>query len=330
MDQEPLLVLTHERIPSLGDSSLATYIHAATSDNTRRAYQGDVRHFIEWGGQLPSSPERILQYLQQQANALNPRTLVRRLTAIKQWHITQGFIDPTAHPLIRKTLKGIQHLHGTPKEKALPLRLDILLQLVTWLQQTSTLIHARNNALLQVGFFGAFRRSELVGLQWEHIRWVPEGLEILIPRSKTDQTGEGQICAIPYGDEILCAVRALKNWCENAAITEGAIFRRISKNECIQTQSITAAQWNTIFKSMVKACNIPESDAYSSHSLRRGFATTASQKGAPFGAIMQQGRWRHEGTVLGYIEEGKRFEGNAVNFIVDQKNIPAERNHDGT
>ena len=88
------------------------YIIAATSDNTRRAYQSDIRHFIDWGGLLPTSAEIIMNYLQQYATNLNPRTLVRRLTALKNWHIYQGFTDPTAHPLIRKTLTGIKNVHG--------------------------------------------------------------------------------------------------------------------------------------------------------------------------------------------------------------------------
>ena len=62
---------------------------------------------------------------------------------------------------------------------------------------------------------------------------------------------------------------------------------------------------------------MPQAAQYSSHSLRRGFATEASKKGAPFGAIMRQGRWRHEGTVLGYIDEGKKFENNAANTLLD-------------
>jgi integrase len=303
-------------INELTDISLGTYIQAATSDNTRRAYQSDIRHFMDWGGVLPTTTETILHYLQQHATQLNPRTLVRRLTGLKQWHLYQGFADPTAHPLVRKTLKGIHYKQGTPKEKAAPLTLEILLQLANLLSQSQRLINLRNNALLQIGFFGAFRRSELVALQYEHIQWVPEGIEILIPRSKTDQTGEGQICAIPYGDEILCPVNALKNWIENTNITCGAIFRRVSKDNQIQGQPITAQQWNAIFKSLIQTCGLPEPDSYSSHSLRRGFATTASKKGAAFGAIMQQGRWRHEGTVLGYIEEGKRFESNAAHHIL--------------
>ena len=55
------------------------------------------------------------------------------------------------------------------------------------------------------------------------------------------------------------------------------------------------------------------------HSMRRGFATEASKKGASFAAIMRQGRWRYEGTVLGYIEEGKRFESNAADVLLKKK-----------
>ena len=33
---------------------------------------------------------------------------------------------------------------------------------------------------------------------------------------------------------------------------------------------------------------------------------------------MRQGRWRHEGTVHGYIEEGKRFEANAAGAILEK------------
>lgn len=62
------------------------YQIAATSDNTRRAYQADIRHYETWGGQLPATTEAILRYLHSFAEILNPRTLSRRITALKQWH----------------------------------------------------------------------------------------------------------------------------------------------------------------------------------------------------------------------------------------------------
>ena len=55
----------------------------------------------------------------------------------------------------------------------------------------------RNRALILIGFAGGFRRSELVNLENEDIEFVDEGVKILIKRSKTDQSGEGVIKAIP-------------------------------------------------------------------------------------------------------------------------------------
>lgn len=292
------------------------YLQAATSANTRKAYQADVRHFIAWGGLLPTTPDVLISYLTGQATQLNPRTLTRRLTALKHWHVYQGFADPTAHPTVRKTLTGIKQVHGKPKDKALPLTVETLLAMTHYLQSASQLRDWRNNALLQVGFFGAFRRSELVSIGIEHICFVPEGMEILIPRSKTDQHGEGQWCAIPYGNKQLCPVTAVQNWLEKAQLQQGPLFRRLTQQGTVTEEALKPGQVNRILQALAQQCQLPEAKRYSSHSFRRGFATTASQKGAPFGAIMRQGRWRHEGTVLGYIEEGKRFETNAANFIL--------------
>jgi len=291
------------------------YIQAASSDNTRKAYQSDVNHFTQWGGLLPASSEIIVRYLHAFAATLNPRTLARRLTAIKHWHTYQGFTDPTSSPLIRKTLTGILNVHGQPKNKAPALSLDHLTKMAAFMKQQGTLAMWRNNALLQVGFFGAFRRSELVNIQFEQITFVPEGMDILIPRSKTDQTSEGQCCAIPYGDHELCPVTALKTWCEKAAITSGFVFRSIDRHQHINSSPLLGKSVSTIIKKVAKGCELQNAEDFSGHSLRRGFATTASRKGAPFASIMRHGRWRHEGTVLGYIEEGQRFEANAAKII---------------
>ena len=316
--------LSHEKIPSLRNEENANgltrqdYIHAATSNNTRKAYQSDVRHFINWGGLLPASAESIVNYLHKHASVLNPRTLHRRLTAIKQWHITQGFADPTAHPYIRKTITGIKNVHGKPKDKAPVLTVDDLKKIAAVLSRSIRPIDIRNNALIQLGFFGAFRRSELVTIKWEDVAFSKEGVEITIARSKTDQSGEGQVVAIPNGNDAVCAVRALKLWQAYSGLTEGYIFRGISKSENILEHAIKPNQVNLIIKQIARDCALENADAFSAHSLRRGFATEAAKHNAPFQSIMRQGRWKHEGTVLGYIEEGKRFEENAVVAIFEK------------
>jgi site-specific recombinase XerD len=94
------------------------YIKAATSENIRKAYRSDIKHFIRWGGLLPAKTDMVIQYLQHHAKALNARTLARRLISIRHWHVLQGYADPTANPAVSKTLKGIKRTHGKPKRKA--------------------------------------------------------------------------------------------------------------------------------------------------------------------------------------------------------------------
>lgn len=217
---------------------LQTYVHAATSDNTRKAYQTDIRQFMNWGGLLPCDTTAIIRYLHEHAETLNHRTLSRRLTTLRQWHRYQNFKDPTEHPLVQKTLTGIKNTHRQPKQKAQVLRLEDLKNIVETFKDSNRLIDARNLTLLEVGYFGAFRRSELVNIKWEHITLSDQGMEILIPKSKTDQMGEGQHCAIPYVSDELCAVKALLHWQQQTGLKEGYIFRRLSKTQSIQKQPI--------------------------------------------------------------------------------------------
>lgn len=135
---------------------------------------------------LPCDEATVIRYLLTFAEALNPRTLSLRLTALGQWHRYQGFADPTASATVRKTLRGIERVHGRPRQKAKALLLEDLERIVAHLSVTAGLAALRDSALLQVGYFGAFRRNELVALEVRYLQWEREGLRITLPRSKTD------------------------------------------------------------------------------------------------------------------------------------------------
>lgn len=295
------------------------YVHAATSDNTRRAYQADVEHFIKMGGELPATPKMVASYLKECAGKINPRTLARRLTAIRQWHKLKGDVvkDPTQDPLVTKTMRGIARLHGKPRRQALALRLKELDKISEYLLAHESLINIRNRALVLVGFFGAFRRSELVAMQWEHVEFVSDGIVITLPRSKTDQTGEGQKSVIPFGNDLRCPVRALIDWRQASKLWDGYVFRRISKTGTISTHGVTGVYVNMVIRDLVKAVGLPNAEQYSAHSLRRGFATEAARLGASMPSIQKHGRWRSTRTVVEYVEAGRRFEDSAVNVLFE-------------
>lgn len=315
LTESPQKIICHD------DNTIANwvnnpYLKAATSDNTRKAYRSDIKHYEQWGGLLPATPEKIIQYLQIFADKLNSRTLSRRLIAIKHWHTYQGFSDPTTHPLVTKTMVGITRIHGKPKNKAPPLSPEDLIKMVQALSETSTLMDIRDIAILQIGYFGALRRSEIVKIHYEHINWQREGIEILLFHSKTDQTNEGQFCVIPYGNEVLCPVKALESWLDKSSIQEGPIFRRIFKNNLLSHEALTPLSINHVIQRTAKLAKISYANKLSPHSLRRGLATNAAIANTPIKTIMQAGRWKQVNTVMEYIEASERFEYSAAASVL--------------
>lgn len=301
---------------SLTLATPAAYLAAATSHNTRRAYQCDIRHFEAWGGRLPANRDSILRYLHAFATQLNSRTLARRLTALRNWHEYQGFQDPTSHPSVSKTLAGIMRTHGKPKDKAPPLLPEQLTKIVYALKQDSSLRALRDNALLQTAFFGAFRQSEVVAIHYEHLQWQEQGVDILLPHSKTDQLREGLSCAIPYGNDELCAVHALEQWIAQAGINSGPIFCRLYPDNRLADKALSVLSVSLILRKRAEEAGIPHAADFTSHSLRRGLATAASRDGASLPAIMRQGRWKNVNTVMEYIDAAQRFEENAAGSIL--------------
>ena len=310
---------TSQPLTTLETEAVREYLQAATSDNTRRTYQSAVRQFVRWGGRLPADRDTVLRYLLDRQPELNVRTLDLHLTALRQWHEYQQLADPTRDPLIQKTLEGMRRRHGQPRQKAKPLSLEALSALIDWLnQQPGTLMRERNRALLLVAYFGAFRRSELVGLQYSQLEWFDDGVVVTLERSKTDQAGEGMQRALPYSGNHLCPVTALKHWMSSTGTKDGAIFRRINRWGQVGSAAMDASSINLILKKLAAQAGLEGAEKFSSHSFRRGLTTSAAQAGVDFELIRKQGGWKQDATVREYIEEGRALDRNAARELLRQ------------
>ena len=122
------------------------YLQAGTRENTRRSYRAAVEHFeVTWGGFLPATGDGIVRYLAEYADQHAISTLKQRLAALAQWHITQGFPDPTKSPNVRQMIKGIRTLHPAQEKQAAPLLLQHLEQAVGWLEQQAAFAAEQND-----------------------------------------------------------------------------------------------------------------------------------------------------------------------------------------
>jgi integrase len=142
--------------------------------------------------------------------------------------------------------------------------------------------------IILLGFAGAFRRSELVALNVEDIEQAPEGILVMLRRSKTDQEGVGRRVAIPRGD-IACPVAALKAWLEAAGIVDGAVFRRIfnKRAQRVTDRRLAARNVASVVKAGAAKLGFDPS-SFGGHSLRSGLVTTAVKRGVNLMKVCDQ------------------------------------------
>lgn len=290
------------------------YLEAAESKNTSRSYASAIRHFeIEWKGLLPASAETVARYLADHAETLSANTLQHRLAALSRLHTGHGFPDPTKAPMVRQVLRGIRTVHPAQEKRAKPLQLDVLQQVDAWLQQAAqaarargdraaALRHARDRALVLLGFWRGFRSDELVRLQIEHVDVTHgEGLTCFIPRSKGDRNAEGRTFRCPALSR-LCPVAAYEAWLAVSGLNDGPVFRAIDRWGRIAPDGLAAASIIPLLRRLFGAVGLTEAQEYSSHSLRRGFAGWANANGWDLKELMEYVGWRDIKSALRYLE----------------------------
>jgi integrase len=171
------------------------------------------------------------------------------------------------------------------------------------------MIGKRDRALLCLGFAGAFRRSELCALEVADLVEVPDGLRVVIRRSKTDQTGEGQEVAIPRGYK-LRPVEAVQTWLAAAEISSGPVFRAVALGGRISDAALADDSASRIVKRY--ACRVGlEVATFSGHSLRSGFLTSAAESGANVFKMAEVSRHRSLDTLRGYVRRVDLFKEHA-------------------
>ena len=286
--------------------------------NTLRAYKADFKDFsvfcVKNGlNSIPAEPKILSLYLTHLSATSKFSTLKRRIASISVIHKLKGHYLDTKHPIIMENLHGIKRIKGTSQKSKKPILINDLKSIINIIDQHTSYcgLHEltrnskmiRDKAIILVGFSGGFRRSELVNIDYDDIEFVSEGVKIFIKRSKTDQSGEGMIKAIPYFDnKSFCPVLALKHWIDNSETKSGKLFDISDKSVAL------------IIKKYASLAGL-DPNKYGGHSLRSGFATSAAESGAEERNIMAMTGHKTTQMVRRYIHEANLFKNNALNKI---------------
>ena len=249
--------------------------------NTIRAYKSDFKDFSMFCAKngfssLPTEPKIISLYVTYLSSGRKISTLKRRIASISVVHRLKGHYIDTKHPIIIENLMGIRRKTGSFQKSKKPILINELKQIIKAIDATNKNKGRvlRDKAIILTGFSGGFRRSELVSIDYNDLEFVSEGVKIFIKRSKTDQSGEGMIKALPYFDnKEFCPVTFLKKWLDISKIRNGLIFNISDKSVAL------------LIKKYASVAGL-DSEKYSGHSLRSGFATVSAEFGADERSIM--------------------------------------------
>jgi len=280
------------------------------SENTLRAYQSDYKDFSLFCSKngfqaMPTQPKIIALYITHLSTFSKYSTLKRRLASISILHKTKGHYIDTKHPIIMENLMGIKRTNGSNQKGKKPLLINDLKILIKVIDESKEKDKRkiRDKALLLIGFAGGFRRSELVNIEYDDVEFVSEGVKIFVKKSKTDQSGEGMIKAIPYFEnKNFCPVKALKKWIKIIDFKNSKIFNISDKNVAL------------IIKKYANQAGL-DGYKYAGHSLRSGFATSTAESGAEERNIMAMTGHKSTEMVRRYIKEANLFKNNALNKI---------------
>ena len=313
------------------DARAQASVDEAQPSTTARAYALETACYAAWCTRhgvpaVPSHPRVLRAYLRELADhgraledlpqdRTQPRapggplaygSIARALGAICRAHVKAGLASPWKDPVVEEMMDTLAREKGVRTRKKRAIELDPLAVIVRVIPRD--LRGLRDRSLILTGWWGGARRSEISGARIEHFEPDPEGLRWLIPDSKTDQRGVGQVKPLHHRGDIVCPVDAFRDWMLVSNVREGFIFRTIDKHGNMGTSAITPDSFADRIKHY---CGLAGMDPkfYAGHSLRRGYITEHRDK--PLPAIMAVTGHKSPSTVIGYIDELNVFDRSA-------------------
>lgn len=287
------------------------YEQASLSPNTIRSYASMCKKFQAWCQAndqtfLPTSAETISLYIASLGETVSFSTLDSTLAAIEVAHQKAGATITGDHSLYRRVRKGIRRTHKSNQTLKQAPAMTVLELKAVCCKLEDSLKGCRDRALLTLTFFGAFRRSEVVSLDLEHIEFTDKGISVSLLQSKTSDTKQ-VVYVSSARDKDLCPVRALKSWLEKTKISEGAIFLSLLKGGKLSGR-LSGHAVSEIIKQHF-------GEAFSGHSARRGLVTASAEKGTPMHIIKKHSRHKSADMVMRYIDDARGFEDSAVAML---------------
>lgn len=309
----------YAQLSDADEAALSALYRRGTPANTLRAWERDLAYIAAWkmasfGRHLdwPEEEKVALRFILDHAQDLTeqpgaaqdvamdlialglrkgltcpaPATLDRRIASWQAFHRMRNLPSPFSAPLVQQARQKARRANAKPRtpKSPKPVTRDILEALLATCDDSHRGI--RDRAMLMLAFAsGGRRRSEVTALNVEDVGrddFAARGL-LWIRLLETKTTKKDQAPNLPMKGR---AARAVVHWLEVTAITQGPLFRPVSKADRPLPRRLAPDALRTILRHRLRLAGLPE-DFATPHGLRAGFLTQAALDGAPLAAAMQ-------------------------------------------
>ncbi len=247
---------------------------------------------------LPAAPETVAGFVLYCKEAgKKPATVRRYLSTIARFHRAAQLFNPCASEAVQMEVKGMTNEVSSRQHQARGLGMAEIQAFLN--SPGDNLPTTRERAMLCVAYDAMTRRSELIAIDVEDLKFLDDGTgRLLIRRSKTDQAGEGHVAYLSRQ-----TVGFLKTWLKAAAIKEGPLFRRIIGRGTVTYDRkgrgriggrLSPEAVARAFKAVARYLKLPPEDieGVSGHSVRVGATQDLLALNVDLASVMREGRWK--------------------------------------
>ena len=262
-----------------------------TAKNTIKAYRKDLLYFQKWFElttrrlfEAPLDVAMVIKFIVDHTTGLDENidkelvssgikarlgihkvsTVERRLAALSVYHKQQGYSDsnPCTMPQVRELMKKVRKRSvksGALPKKKKAITAEILQKLLAVCDDS--LRGKRNKAILTFSFCSGGRRcDEISNALRKSLHIVGDDFTYCLHTSKTNQSGDKSLVVPVKG----VAAKAMKEWLEVSKITDGQLFRGITKYGTL-TDSLSNKAISKMIKTLVRKAGLDPKD-FSPHS----------------------------------------------------------------
>ena len=298
-------------------STLPRLIEAGVAASTKTKYQ---RSWWKWEQfcvdksevvSRPADPFFIAVYFNHLLMTTGTRGSIQdAMYGIRWGHISAGFYSPTDHPFVKLTYEGairLSNYSGTNKKD--PVTASMLRHLIDTYSHQTDLMTQRFLLICLLGFAAFMRIEEMLDVKVKDITFYPKYMTINVPKSKNDQTREGNIIYVSEIRSRYCPVAHTAAYITIAKLEQSDfLICKLAKTKrghnVVGSHQMSYSRIREVFLEFMRP-HFPSINL-GLHGLRAGGASAAAENQISDRLISKHGRWTSEKARDGYIKDSVR------------------------